>query len=130
MPTYKELLMSRDAFRELRQRIDWALTGDEIGSPLSVEFDEDTGDVLITGTYDGVERTHRLIIKDENAVPTLPSVIQPPDGMPCMIVAMLQATIEEAWQQYGGAPTSAEQFWNHLVGNGAADVPRETSGEQ
>lgn len=65
-PSYKELMMQRDAFRELRQRIDWALAGDEVGSPLTVAFDKDTGDVLITGIYAGVQRTHRLTITEES----------------------------------------------------------------
>lgn len=53
--------------------------------------------------------------------------IKVPDDMPIQQIAMLQATIAEAWASYGGDPENAEQFFNHLVGNGAADVPRETS---
>lgn len=56
-----------------------------------------------------------------------PVAIIPPDGMPVNQVAMLQASIDDAWQEYGGDPYNAEQFWNHMVGLGAADVPRETS---
>lgn len=51
----------------------------------------------------------------------------PPKDMPLTVVAMLQETIKEAWASYSGVPENAEQFWNHLVGNGVADVPRETS---
>lgn len=58
--------------------------------------------------------------------PGYPTTIFPPDGMPVNLVAMLQATIDDAWQEYGGDPYNAEQFWNHMVGLGAADVPRET----
>ena len=54
--------------------------------------------------------------------------IKTPKDMPVTQVAMLQETIGEAWTEYGGDPNNAEQFWNHLVGNGMADVPRETSG--
>lgn len=133
MPTYKELMMSRDTFRELRTEIRHALeTNREMprGEILTTDIDRDTGDLLVTSRYGlggkAVQCTHRITIKDENATPALPSVIEPPDGMPYMVVAMLQATIEEAWQQYGGDPTNSEQFWNFLVGNGVADVPRET----
>jgi hypothetical protein len=59
----------------------------------------------------------------------IPTVITPPAEMPYPVVAMLQATIIEAWAEYGGDPSHSEQFWNHLVGNGAANVPRETSEE-
>lgn len=57
----------------------------------------------------------------------IPAVIMPPHTMPYPVVALLQATITEAWLDYGGDPNNPEQFWNHLVGNGAANVPRETS---
>jgi len=67
MTSYKELLMSRDAFLALRVRIDTVLTGDTIGPPCTIEVDESTGDLLITSTYAGVERTHQLVIKE---VPT------------------------------------------------------------
>lgn len=53
--------------------------------------------------------------------------IMPPADMPLAQITMLQTTIAEAWQSYGGERDNAEQFFNHLVGNGMADVPRETS---
>jgi hypothetical protein len=53
--------------------------------------------------------------------------IEPPKDMPLVQIAMLQETIKEAWTTYGGDPNNGEQFWNHLVGNGMANVPRETS---
>lgn len=53
--------------------------------------------------------------------------VETPADMTITVIAMLQATIKEAWESYGGDPMNAEQFWNHLVDNGAADVPRETS---
>lgn len=56
--------------------------------------------------------------------------IEPPKDMPLVQIAMLQETIKEAWATYGGDPNNGEQFWNHLVGNGAANVPRETSPHQ
>ena len=62
------------------------------------------------------ERDHRGLWK-----------IEPPKDMPLTLIAMLQETIKEAWASYGGVPDNGEQFWNHLVGNGMADVPRETS---
>lgn len=55
-------------------------------------------------------------------------VIKPPKDMPIVQIAMLQTTIGEAWAEYGGDPNNGEQFWNFLVGNGMASVPRETSG--
>lgn len=53
--------------------------------------------------------------------------IRTPIDMPLKQIAMLQTTIHEAWAAYDGDPHNAEQFWNFLVGNGVADVPRETS---
>lgn len=53
-------------------------------------------------------------------------VIKAPSDMPLVLIAMLQATIGEAWVEYGGDPNNAEQFWNHLAANGMTDVPRET----
>jgi hypothetical protein len=53
--------------------------------------------------------------------------IKTPDDMPLSQVAMLQETIREAWASYGGDHDNPEQFWNHLVGSGMTDVPRETS---
>lgn len=68
MIPYKELLMKRDAFLELRMRVDLGLARDPVGSPLEVDFDERTGDVLVTGVYDGVRRTHRIHITEEPTV--------------------------------------------------------------
>ena len=53
--------------------------------------------------------------------------ILPPEDMPITQVTMLQATVGEAWASYGGDPNNPEQFWSFLVGNGMANVPRETS---
>jgi hypothetical protein len=53
-------------------------------------------------------------------------MIRPPKDMPLVQIAMLQETIKDAWATYGGDPNNGEQFWNHLVGNGMANVPRET----
>lgn len=60
--------MKRDAFLELRMRIELGLTRDPVGIPLEVDFDERTGDVLIVGVYDGVRRTHRVRITEEPTV--------------------------------------------------------------
>lgn len=54
-------------------------------------------------------------------------VVKVPNDMPITIIAMLQATVAEAWKSYGGDPGNAEQFFNHLVAGGMANVPRETS---
>ena len=73
MTTYKELLMKRDAFRELRTKIRNELaahsetTGGEI---LSMDTDPDTGDLLVTGQYkwwanETVTLTHRITITEE-----------------------------------------------------------------
>lgn len=68
MTTYKELLMSRDAFLELRTKICHLLDrfpelpGGEIDM---VKVDLDTGDLLVTSQFASGQRTHRLIIKDE-----------------------------------------------------------------
>lgn len=77
MTTYKELLMKRDAFLELRNRIQRELaahpetSGGEI---LVIDIDPDTADLLVTGQYkrteddEIVQRTHRITITEE---PTL-----------------------------------------------------------
>lgn len=54
----------RDAWRELRTRIDVLLNGDEVDRPVDVDYDEATGDLLVTGKYDGVRRTHRITITE------------------------------------------------------------------
>lgn len=53
--------------------------------------------------------------------------ITPPPDMSVGVVRMLEASITQAWDRYDGDPLNAQQFWNHLVANGACDVPRETS---
>lgn len=74
MTTYKELLMKRDAFLELRNRIRRELaahpelSGGEI---LGIDTDPDNGDLLVKGQYkwwanDVVQRTHRITITEEN----------------------------------------------------------------
>lgn len=65
-PTYKELMMRRDAFKEIRQRIDLALSCDQI-HPMEVDFDDATEDVLVSGTFGGVQRTYRLTITEESS---------------------------------------------------------------
>lgn len=65
MTSYKELMMKRDAFLALRQRIDRALTGDKVEHPYATEFDKSTGDMLVTRMYNGVKRTHRITITEE-----------------------------------------------------------------
>lgn len=64
MTAYKELLMRRDAFNELRLMIDVGLNGDQVRS-LQTDIDEVTGDLLVTGEYEGVRRTHRITITEE-----------------------------------------------------------------
>lgn len=63
--TYEELMARRQAYDALRNRIDICLTAVEVGPPADVDMDERTGDLLVTSTYDGVVRTHRLIFKEE-----------------------------------------------------------------
>ena len=53
-------------------------------------------------------------------------VIKAPKDMPIAQIAMLQTTIAAYWEEYPGDPNKTEQFWNFLVGNGMANVPRET----
>jgi hypothetical protein len=75
MPTYKELMMSRDAFLELRQKIRNELAchpETSGGQILDMENDPDTGDLVITAQYASGQRTHRLIFKDETPHPDSP----------------------------------------------------------
>lgn len=126
MPSYKDLIMSQSAYRDLLHRISIGLTADAESPPLALDH-SDTGTLVVAGEYDGVRRTYEITIRDVTNGPGLPEIIEPPKGMPFTVIAMLQATIQAAWRAYGGVPTNAEQFWNHMVGNGSADVPRETS---
>jgi hypothetical protein len=62
--TYKRLLMKQSAFIELRHRIILGLVS-EMPVP-EVVIDHDTNDLLVTDTYDGVKRTHRVTITEES----------------------------------------------------------------
>lgn len=69
---YKEMLLLRDAFRELRRKIRYHLdTSPEFmgGEVLSTAIDTDNGDLLVTcqhGVGDrAVTRTHRITITTE-----------------------------------------------------------------
>lgn len=50
-------------------------------------------------------------------MPDIPDVIKPPADMPIVQIAMLQATIRDAWRsylEYDGDPGSTETFWDFL----------------
>lgn len=75
MTTYKDLLMARTAFQELRNRVQRELSAHpELsgGQILAMDIDPDTGDLMVTGQYKHGEittkRTHRITITEE---PTL-----------------------------------------------------------
>lgn len=70
MPTYRELLMSRDSFLELRERIRQGILiapQNSAGHALTAGIDLTTGDLVIhaQNARGDIVRTHRVIIKDE-----------------------------------------------------------------
>lgn len=81
-----------------------------------------------SGYDDGLEAAIDAVKDAISATPAgLPTAITPPATMPVTMIGMLQVTVADAWSTYGGDPNDAEQFFNHLIGNNATDVPRETS---
>lgn len=53
-------------------------------------------------------------------MPGLPAIIHPPADMPIVQVAMLQATIRDAWVDYlrgDGDPGDTEEFWEYMTGS-------------
>lgn len=69
MPTYKELMMSRDAFLELRNKIQRVLSANpalpQRGEILVIDIDPDTGDLMVASQFSSGQRTHRITITDE-----------------------------------------------------------------
>lgn len=67
--SYRELLMKRDAFLEMRNKIRRLLSANPAlpgrGEVLSIDYDPDTGDMLVTSQFSSGVRTQRIIIKDE-----------------------------------------------------------------
>lgn len=47
----------------------------------------------------------------------MPLGITLPDDMPVPVAAKLQVAIVEAWEEYEGDPSNAEEFWNFLTGD-------------
>jgi hypothetical protein len=73
--TYKDLLMTRNAFLELRNRVQRELSAHpELsgGQILAMDVDPDTGDLMVTGQYKHddttVQRTHRITITEETVL--------------------------------------------------------------
>lgn len=67
MGFYKELLLGRDAFVELRTKIRNLLSADPAtsgGEVLCIDICPNTGGLLITGQYDSGQRTHLLTISE------------------------------------------------------------------
>lgn len=112
--------MKADAFLELRNKIRSGIclipqtSGGQI---LDIDTDPDNNDLLITWQHVNGQHAHRIVIKDETAgVPKpRPSVVLP-EGMPDVMINMLQATIDDAWKHYGGNPEDAGKFFAYLVG--------------
>lgn len=45
----------------------------------------------------------------------IPQGITLPADMPIPVLAMLQTTITEAWEDYDGSPDDPEEFWDFLA---------------
>jgi hypothetical protein len=64
---YKDLMMNRDAFLELRTKIQNVLAANPEtsgGEILVIDICPDTGGLLITAQYGSGQRTHRLIFEN------------------------------------------------------------------
>jgi hypothetical protein len=156
MTTYKELMMRRDAYSEMRNKIHRELaahpetSGGEI---LTIDTDPRTEDLLITWQHTTGQRTYRITIKDETAdVPRETSSVE--DKFTYAIELLYQVNaghLRTAQRTVQARDDDEAESWAraHLVaqfpadevhvvkvnmsvlpdGGAVVDVPRETSKE-
>ena len=148
MTSYKELMMSRYAFFELRNKIRMGLSGFPTtsgGEVLCIDTDPDTEDLLVTWQHEGGQRTHRIVIKDETPSPDSPRgrmveflaesdrIIAEQGDVPreTSKPANAHEALVELVQRLGPEPTREEwdAYMDGIARRAGVDVPRETSPE-